>query len=88
MVAFSRLVMSDLARQKRLELNLHDSDDVTPEHSVGQAIDYFLGNTRIQSNGLRFTAFSRGVMLDSKRRLKDLEPADQEWTVMPEVSAG
>ncbi len=88
MVAMNRLVMSDLARQKRLEVDLDESDDVTPDHSVGQAIEHYLGRMQIQENGLRWTAFSRGVMLDSKSRLKELEATDEEWTVMPEVSAG
>lgn len=88
MVAMNRLVMSDLARQKRLALDLRESEEVTPDHSVGQAIEHYLGRMRIQENGLRWTAFSRGVMLDSKRRLKELEATDEEWTVMPEVSAG
>lgn len=88
MVALSSISMADLARQKRLDVSLADDGELTPEHSVGQAVDHYLDRMRINERQLRWTAFSRGVLLDSKRRLRDLEPADQEWTVMPEVSAG
>ena len=88
MVALSRIAMADLARQKRLEVELDESSELTPDHSVGQAVEHYLDRMRIRDNGLRWSAFSRGLMLDGKSRLRDLEPADQEWTVMPEVSAG
>ena len=87
MVALNRVVMSDLGRQKYLEVDL-DGSELTPEHTVGQTIEHYLGHMRIPDNGLPWRASSRGVMLDSKRRLKELEPADHEWTVIPEVSAG
>jgi hypothetical protein len=88
MVALSRFSMADLARQKRLEVELTGAGDLTPEHSVGQAVEHYLDRQQVRDNGLRWTAFSRGVMLDSKRRLGELESTDTEWTVMPEVSAG
>ena len=88
MVALSRIAMADLARQKRLDVELSETGDVTPEHSVGQAVEHYLDRMRIRDNGLRWSAFSRGVMLDGKSRIRDIEPADHEWTVMPEVSAG
>lgn len=89
MVTLNRIAMADLGRQKRLEVDFfNDPGGLTPDHSVGQAIEHYLDRMQIRENGLRWTAFSRGVLLDSKRRLRDLEPADQEWTVMPEVSAG
>ena len=88
MVALSRIAMADLARQKRMEVELSEAGELTPDHSVGQAVEHYLDRMRIRENGLRWSAFSRGVMLDGKRRLRDLEPADHQWTVMPEVSAG
>jgi hypothetical protein len=88
MVALSRIAMADLARQKRMEVELSEAGDLTPDHSVGQAVEHYLGRMRIRDNGLHWSAFSRGVMLDSKSRLRELDPDDKEWTVMPEVSAG
>jgi hypothetical protein len=79
--------MSDLARQKRVEVNLDDGV-LTRAHSVGQAVEHYRDRMQIRDAGLRWTAFSRGVMLDGKTRLGDLEQTDAEWTVMPEVSAG
>ena len=80
--------MSDLARQKRLDVDLTADGELTPRHSVGQAVEHYLENMQVRDRGLRYSAFSRGVMLDSKRRLSDLEETDSDWTVMPEVSAG
>lgn len=88
MVAFSRFAMADLSRQKRLEVELNDDGDLTPAHTVGQAIEHYLGRMQIRDYGLRWTASSRGVMLDSKRKLSELDATDTEITVMPEVSAG
>ena len=88
MVALRRFAMADLARQKRLEVELTESSDLSPGHSVGQAVEHYLDRLQIRDNGLRWSAFSRGVMLDSKRRLGELESTDTQWTVMPEVSAG
>ncbi|MFO0870522.1 MAG: hypothetical protein U0935_16465 [Pirellulales bacterium] len=88
MVTLNRISMADLARQKRLDVLLADDGDLTPDHSVGQAVDHYLDRMRIDEKQLRWTAFSRGVLLDSKRRIRELEPADEDWTVMPEVSAG
>jgi hypothetical protein len=88
MVVLNHIEMADLARQKRLNVALDETSELTPEHSVGQAVEHYLDRLNIRENGLRWSAFSRGVMLDSKSRLRELEPADHEWTVMPEVSAG
>ncbi len=88
MVALSRFVMSDLARQKRVQVNLGGGDVLTGSHSVSQAVEHYRDRMQIRDRGLRWTAFSRGVMLDGKTRLGDLEQTDAEWTVMPEVSAG
>ncbi|MBN1852632.1 MAG: hypothetical protein JW829_07900 [Pirellulales bacterium] len=87
MVALNRFTMSDLARQKRVEVDL-DGGVLSRAHSVAQAVEHYRDRMQIRDAGLRWTAFSRGVMLDGKRRLGELEVTDTEWTVMPEVSAG
>lgn len=88
MVAATRsVVMSDISRQKKFRADL-DVDGLTPRHTVGQAVEHYLDRMSIRDNGLRWTAFSRGVKLDSKRLLEDVPETDSEWTVMPEVSAG
>ena len=83
----TKLRMNDIARQKRLETGL-DGSDLSPHHSVGQVVDFYLKRMRISGEGLRWSAFSRGVKLDNKQLLEDLPDEDVEWTVMPEVSAG
>lgn len=86
MIATSKLTLSDLTRQRHLAVELGET--LTPDHTVGQAIDHYLEHTRIPGNGLRWTAFSRGRLLDKKRRLADVPVVDDDWTVMPEVTAG
>lgn len=86
MVATSRLVMSDLSRQMRLETDLNT--ELTPQHTVGQAVDHFRNRLRIPDHGTSWTAFSRGVRLDAKAMLADVPDVDTQWTVMPQVSAG
>lgn len=86
MVATSKLVMSDLSRQLRLDTEL--TDELSPQHTVGQAVDHFRSRLRIPDHGTSWTAFSRGVRLDSKALLADVPDVDSQWTVMPQVSAG
>jgi hypothetical protein len=86
MIASSVLSLSDLTRQKRFSTDL--SDDMTPRHTVGQAVEHYLDRMAIPDNGLRWTAFSRGRRLDSKSLLEQLPENDTQWTVLPEVSAG
>ena len=86
MNATTRLNMSDLSRQKTFDTDL--SDQLQPGHTVDQAIDFYLESVGVSPNGLRWTAYSRGVRLDGKMRLEELPSADVRWTVMPEVSAG
>jgi hypothetical protein len=81
-----KLVMTDLSGQRRFESDL--SYGLSPQHTISQAVDYYLDEKRIQRNGLDFLAFSRGVRLDGKRRIADLPAEDLEMTVMPEVAAG
>ena len=88
MVAAARsITMSDLSRQKRFQTEL-DVDGLSRRHTVGQAVEHYLDRMNIRNNGLRWMAFSRGVKLDSKTALSDIPETDNEWTVMPEVSAG
>jgi hypothetical protein len=86
MVAATRLRMADISRQKRWDASL--DAELTPQHTVGQAIDQFLERQRIPGEGLRWSAYSRGLKLDNKQSLEDLTDVDADWTVMPEVSAG
>ena len=86
-IADEKLIMRDLAGFKRIETYLNNG--LTPNHTVGQAIEYFLEKAQIRSNNLDFMAFSRGVRLDSKAKIAELDRQDtEEWTIMPEVSAG
>lgn len=87
MVALTRVSMADISRQKRYEAEL-GTEGLTPQHTIGQAVEHYLEWTGIRDNGLRWTAFSRGVKLDNKQRLGELAETDGQWTVMPEVSAG
>ena len=87
MVALDRIIMSDISRQKRYETEL-GADGLTREHTVGQAVEHYLSRMGVRDNSLRWTAFSRGVKLDSKQSLGDVAESQHEWTVMPEVSAG
>lgn len=86
MVAATRLRMTDISRQKRLDAGL--DGDLSPRHTVGQAVDFYLQRMRIPGDGLRWSAYSRGLKLDFKQPLEEVAEADTEWTVMPEVSAG
>jgi hypothetical protein len=86
MIATSRLEFTDLTRQRRFSTDL--SDELTPAHTVDQAVHHYLDRARIPHNDLRWMAFSRGVRLDGKSRLADLPEADARMTVLPEVSAG
>ena len=85
--ALRSITMSDLSRQKRLRAEL-DVSGLTRRNTVGQAVEHYLDRMNIRQNGLRWTAFSRGVKLDNKTELNDVPETDSEWTVMPEVSAG
>lgn len=86
MVALSRFSMSDLAGQKRVDVDLTADGDLSPTHTVSQAVDVFKRRMEISDGGVRWSAFARGVMLDGKSRLGDLP--EPEVTVMPEVAAG
>ena len=87
MVAASQIFMADISQQKRYQADL-GTEGFTRQNTVGQAVEHYLDHMGIRDNGLRWTAFSRGVKLDNKRPLGEISEAEQEWTVMPEVSAG
>jgi hypothetical protein len=87
MVAATRIAMSDISRQRNMEARLGE-DGLTRQHTVGQAVDHYLERMGIRENGLRWTAFSRGVKLDNKQPLAEVPDTETNWTVMPEVSAG
>ena len=82
----STIDMADLSRQKKLSADL--TDELTPDHSVGQAVEHYIDRMAIPDHGLRWTAFSRGRRLDRKSRLSEIPHEDTQWTIMPEVSAG
>lgn len=86
MVTATRVKMTDISRQNSFETDL--TGQLTPRHTVGQAIDKGVRQMRIPADGLRWAAFSRGVKLDNKATLDELAEEDADWTVMPEVSAG
>ncbi len=86
MIASSTIDMADLSRQKRFSTDL--TDELTPDHSVGQAVEHYIDRMAIPDHGLRWTAFSRGRRLDRKSQLSELPREDTQWTIMPEVSAG
>jgi hypothetical protein len=86
-VATRAITMTDISRQKKFRAEL-DVDGLTQRHTVGQAVEFYLDRMGIRDNGLRWTAFSRGVKLDNKRPIEEIPTTDAEWTVMPEVSAG
>lgn len=86
MITTSRIQFSDLSQQKRFSTDL--TDDLTVDHNVDQAIEHFLDQIGIPENDLPWSAFSRGVRLDKRTRLRDLPEADSDWTVLPMVSAG
>ena len=79
------LQMHDLSRQKSYEPAL--PTELTQNHTVGQAIELFREAHQLPDSGLRWQAFSRGIKLDAKATIGDLEETDTSWTVMPEVSA-
>ncbi len=82
----STIAFSDLSEQKRWSTSL--DAELTAEHRVDQAVDHYLTHMNIPREGLRWRAFSRGVLLDGKSRLGELSDVDTAWTIMPEVSAG
>lgn len=88
MVTATKLRMHDLPRQKQVEVELSETGELTPSHTVGAAVDYFKNRLNARDSTVRYTAFSRGVTLDHKQRLSDVPVADSEWTIVPSVSAG
>ncbi len=84
------LALSDLSGQRRYETDFSD-EDVSPDHTVGQVLEHYLERMEIapdDRDGLRWSAYSRGVRLDNNRRVADLPETENDWMVMPNVSAG
>ncbi len=86
MNATATLELTNLSRSKRLRAKL--SEDITPQHTVRQTVEHFLGSVGIRDDGQTWNAFSRGVRLDSKSRLTDIPEDDTAWMIIPEVTAG
>ncbi len=85
MLPTTKLQLSDLSHQKRLQLDL---SELSPQHSVHHAIELFLLRTRTPDNGVPWSAFSRGRLIDKRTLLGDLADEDAQLTVVPEVTAG
>ncbi len=86
MTATATLRFTDLSRSRSCTVEL--GEELSPQHDVDQAISHFLDRAGIPRNDHEFTAYSRGVRLDKRARLADLPDEDNEWTVVPTVSAG
>ncbi len=86
MTATSEIQMTGLGGEKLYTTDL--GQDLTPQHTVGQAVEHYLDEMEIPENGLRWTVLSRGVRLDMKQRMEQLTGTDTRWTVLPEISAG
>jgi len=87
MIATDKIRMSDLSHSFRIETDL--ADELTPSHTVEQAVEYYLERVPIpDSRSQRWAAISRGYRLDMKTLLRDVPQEDMEWSVLPEVSAG
>ena len=78
--------MQDLSRQRRLDVDV--GDGVIPAHTVGQTIEVFLDRMGIPVTDQKWAAYAAGTRLDSKQTVADLPDARNQWTVLPEVSAG
>lgn len=86
MNAGTKVRMQDLSRQKRFEFDV--GGDLSPSHTVSQAVDHYLERMVIPNGNQRWTAYSRGLKLDDKQNLGELPEDRSQWTVIPEVSAG
>ena len=86
MTTATKIRFSDLSQQKRFSTDL--TDELTVDHNVDQAIEHFLEQIGVPDAGLPWSAYSRGVRLDKRTRLRDLPEEDSDWTVLPQVSAG
>jgi hypothetical protein len=79
--------MADISRQRRLEVSL--DGPLTPRHTVRQAIEFYLEQTRTHQGDVQWSAYDRGVKLDNKSELADVSATEEsDWTIMPQVSAG
>ena len=86
MNATTVLKLNDISQQKPFSTDL--TTELTPNHQVGQAVDHYLSVKGIPAGGERWEVFSRGIKLDMKQPIKELEDEYDEWLLMPEISAG
>ena len=89
-MSMATLTMSDVSGQRRLRLDLAAAEDVSGAHNVSQAVEHYVDRMLGPEDDRagRWWAYSRGVKLDNKDRIEDLPEEDDQWLVMPEVSAG
>lgn len=89
-MSMATLTMSDVSGQRRLRLDLEESDEVSPSHTVSQVIEHYRETMLGSEDGHdgHWWAYSRGVKLDTKKPIEQLPEQDNQWLVMPEVSAG
>ena len=87
MIATQKLMLSDLARQRRVTIDLAQ-DELTARHRVAEAIELYLERSGVPGRDVPYSAFSRGRLLDKSALLGELPEADVEWLVVPEISAG
>jgi hypothetical protein len=84
--------MSDVSRQRRMTLDLDSDRRITPRDTVSRALERYVDEMvdpqEFHGQEANWWAYSRGVKLDAKTRLSDLDPQDDTWLVMPETTAG
>jgi hypothetical protein len=85
------VTMMDVSRQRRMSLDLNEDRRITPRDTVSRALEHYVHEmidpAEFHHDG-NWWAYSRGVKLDTKSRLEDLDPKDDTWLVMPETTAG
>ncbi len=85
------VTMTDVSRQRRMSLDFNEDRRITPRDTVGRALEHYVREmidpAAFHHDG-NWWAYSRGVKLDTKSRIEDLDPQDDTWLVMPETTAG
>ncbi|MGD0898932.1 MAG: hypothetical protein ABR915_13925 [Thermoguttaceae bacterium] len=85
------VTMMDVSRQRRMSLDLNQDRRITPRDTVSRALEHYVREMIDPAefhHDSNWWAYSRGVKLDTKSRLEDLDPKDDTWLVMPETTAG
>ena len=84
--------MSDVSRQRRMTLDVNTDRRITPRDTVSRVLERYVDEMvdpqEFHGQEANWLAYSRGVKLDTKTRLSDLDPQDDTWLVMPETTAG